>query len=215
MLYCHCRQKTRKKQRDTMENTVAIWICNKLLEKKIISDTYLEVYVYGFELILSFLISSSIIIAIGIITNQIIPTLTFLITFIFIRQFTGGFHANSYIMCKIYTLLCYIGSIFFSYLFPVNRFAFVILFVIGEAIIGLLAPIENPHKPLSTKEKKKHKKKSLFLFPIWTLMGVAFSFFEISISNTIFYTLCTIIILMIIPTLERREKDEKARKFYF
>ena len=120
-----------------MENTVAIWICNKLLEKKIISDTYLEVYVYGFELILSFLISSSIIIAIGIITNQIIPTLTFLITFIFIRQFTGGFHANSYIMCKIYTLLCYIGSIFFSYLFPVNRFAFVILFVIGEAIIGL------------------------------------------------------------------------------
>lgn len=198
-----------------MENTVAIWICNKLLEKKIISDTYLEVYVYGFELILSFLISSSIIIAIGIITNQIIPTLTFLITFIFIRQFTGGFHANSYIMCKIYTLSCYAVSIFFSLTFPVNWFAFVILFIIGETMICWLAPIENPHKPLSTKERKKHKKKSLFLFPIWTLMGVAFSFFETSISNTIFYTLCTIIILMIIPTLERREKDEKARKFHF
>lgn len=198
-----------------MENTVAIWICNKLLEKKIISDTYLEVYIYGFELILSFLISSSIIIAIGIITNQIIPTLTFLITFIFIRQFTGGFHANSYIMCKIYTFSCYAISIFFSLHFPVNWFAFVILFIIGEAIVGLLAPIENPHKPLSTKEKKKHKKKSLFLFSIWTLMGVVFSFFEISISNTIFYTLCTIIILMIIPTLERRKKDEKACKFHF
>lgn len=71
-----------------MENKLAKWICCRLRAKQVIDEEYEEVYVYGLELILSFLISTSIILVIGILFGQIISTLTFLATFILIRQYT-------------------------------------------------------------------------------------------------------------------------------
>ncbi len=70
-----------------MENKLAKWICRRLREKQVIDEEYEEVYVYGLEIIFSCLISTSIILIIGILIKQIIPTLVFLFTFILIRQY--------------------------------------------------------------------------------------------------------------------------------
>jgi hypothetical protein len=78
-------------------------------------------------------------------------------------------------------------------------------------IIGFFGPIENVHKPLTDQEKRKHKITALTLYVIWSVTGFAISFSMPLVSNTVFYTLCAIIILMIIPLLERRTHHEKAR----
>lgn len=194
-----------------MENKLAKWICRRLRVKQVIDEEYVEVYVYGLELILSFLISTSIILAIGILFGQIISTLTFLATFIFVRQYTGGYHANSYISCKICTIISYGVSVILANVFPVPRLLFLALFTIGCVIIGFFGPIENMHKPLTDQEKRKHKITALTLYVIWSVTGFAISFSMPLVSNTVFYTLCAIIILMIIPLLERRTHHEKAR----
>lgn len=194
-----------------MENKLAKWICRRLRAKQVVDEEYEEVYVYGLELILSFMISTSIVLVIGILFEQIISTLTFLATFILIRQYTGGYHANSYIMCKFCTVLSYSVSILLANIFPVSRLMFLVLLTIGCLIIWLFGPIENKHKPLTDQEKRKHKITALTLFVIWSVTGFAISFSMPLVSNTVFYTLCAIIILMIIPLLERRTHHEKAR----
>ena len=194
-----------------MENKLAIWMCRRLRAKQVIDDEYEEVYVYGLELVLSFLISTSIILVIGILINQIMATLIFLATFILIRQYTGGYHANSYIMCKACTVVCYSVSILLANVFPIPRLLFIALLALGCLIIWLWGPIENRHKPLTEHVKKKNKYTALLLFAIWSVIGLIVSFVQPLISNTVFYTLCVIIVLMIIPLLERRTKHEKAR----
>lgn len=194
-----------------MESKLAIWICRRLRTKHVINEEYEEVYIYGLELILSFLISTSIILVIGAILGQIISTLTFLATFILIRQFTGGYHANSYIMCKACTVICYSVSLLLANAFPIPRLLFIVLLVLGCLIIWLWGPIENRHKPLTEQVKKKNKYAALLLFAIWSVIGLIISFVQPLISNTVFYTLCVIIVLMIIPLLERRTTHEKAR----
>ncbi len=191
-----------------MENKLAKWIFRQLREKQVVDEEYEEVYVYGLELILSFLISTSIILVIGLLSGQIISTLTFLATFILIRQYTGGYHANSYIMCKFCTILSYVVSVLLANVFPVPRLLFLALFTIGCMIIGLFGPIENIHKPLTDQEKKNHKITALTLYVIWSVTGFAISFIMPLISNTVFYTLCMIIILMILPLFERRTHHE-------
>ena len=194
-----------------MENKLAKWICCRLRAKQVIDEEYEEVYVYGLEIIFSCLISTSIILIIGILIKQIIPTLVFLFTFVLIRQYTGGYHANSYLLCKLCTVMSFGISVLLANIFPISRLAFLVLMVIGCLFIWLFGPIENVHKPLTDQEKKKHKITGLTLFVIWSVIGFVFSFIIPLICNTIFYTLCAIIFLMIIPLLERRICHEKAR----
>ena len=152
---------------------------------QVIDKEYEDVYVYGLELIFSFLISTSIILTIGIVLKQVIPTLTFLVTFILIRQFTGGYHANSYLMCKICTVTCYALSVFLANAVPISAFSFMVLLAIGCLVICLFGPIENIHKPLTSEEKKKHKVTGLSLFIIWILIGFSVSFIMPIISKLI------------------------------
>ena len=193
-----------------MEHKIATWFCRRLRAKQVIDTEYEEVYIYGLEIILSCLISTSIILAIGVFTRQILPTLVFLVVFVLIRQYTGGYHANSYLMCKLCTVMSFGISVLLANTFPISRLIFLVLAVIGCLIIWLFGPIENVHKPLTDQEKKKHKITGLSLFVIWSVIGFVFSFIIPLICNTIFYTLCAIIFLMIIPLLERRICHEKA-----
>lgn len=191
-----------------MEHKIATWFCRRLRAKQVIDEEYEEVYVYGLELIFSFLISTCIIMMIGLIFHQVISTLTFLITFVFIRQFTGGYHANSYFMCKICTITCFGLTVFLAHYVTVPKFLFIILLLIGGAVICLLGPIENIHKPLTHRDKKRNKLIGFCLFVIWSMIGLGISSWIQAISNTIFFTLFVIIILMIIPLMERRKDHE-------
>ena len=65
-----------------MNHKLSVLICQKLAKHGIISKDIEEVYIYGFELILSFLISVSIILTIGIFITKIFETIVFLVLFI-------------------------------------------------------------------------------------------------------------------------------------
>jgi len=69
--------------------------------------------------------------------------------------------------------------------------------IMGYLTIYYYAPIENPNKPLTFHERKKHKRTSLILFTIFIGTSFVMNMFTVE-SNIIFYTLLSVIILMII-----------------
>ena len=97
-----------------MEQKLAALMCQYMLKNKIIQPDLFDVYCYGTELLLSFVMSTSIIVILGIVCQRITQTIVFLVLFIFLRRFTGGYHANTYLVCKAFTVGTYIVVISLS-----------------------------------------------------------------------------------------------------
>lgn len=189
-----------------MEHKWAMQICKKLLKEGIISSEQEEIYIYGFELILSFLTCTTIILLIGLILGEIVNTLIFLLLFILIRRCAGGFHAKTHLQCQLYTTGFYLTVIVLSIYTAVPLWSYPLLAIAGGTIILWLGPIENPNKTLTLLEKQKNKWIGFFLFEFVAGCGYWIGHLQFLVSNTIFYTLALIIILMIVPKLMERRK---------
>ena len=179
-------------------------ITNSLRKKGIVLDEFADVYQYGFELLLSFLISTGLVIIAGIIVNRFIETLVFLIVFISLRSFTGGFHAMKYWICTVSTFGVYSLVMFVSSYVSVNFYVFYILFLIGSIILYIKAPVENPNKKLTKKQKSKYKWISLALFFGLTLIGYVFVKSNSAISSTVYFTLIIDLVLMFVRTSKNK-----------
>lgn len=180
-------------------------ITNSLLKKGIVRDEFADVYQYGFELLLSFLISTGIVILAGIILNRFIETLFFLFVFISLRSFTGGFHAMKYWICTVSTFGVYSLVMIVSSYISVNFYVFYILFLIGSIILYIKAPVENPNKELTKKQKSKYKWISLALFFGLLLIGYVFVKSNSAISSTVCFTLIIDLVLMFVKSSEIKD----------
>ena len=72
-----------------------------LCKKEIVEQEMAEVYQYGFEIIFSTLIGFFITIAIGAVFRMFLVSLVYYFAFVALRQFTGGYHANTYLKCNL------------------------------------------------------------------------------------------------------------------
>lgn len=193
-----------------MDHTIACFIGKKLSTKKVIDCKYEEVYIYGLELIISFISSILLIFAVALITDQIPSAFIFISIFVFLRRVTGGYHANTHLKCKLCTLAIYSFHLLLTCSTKVNNYSYIILGIIGIVIIFILAPIENPNKPISDIQKKKFKILSILFFSITLILGFFISILNSYLGNSVYYTLMSVIVLMIIPKITRRKKHEVA-----
>ena len=74
-------------------------IIRVLLHEKIITQEDVEVYEYGCQITLANIINFIIVLTIGIIFKSVIQSAIFYLSFISLRIFCGGYHANSYHKC--------------------------------------------------------------------------------------------------------------------
>ena len=186
-----------------MEHKLSKHICNYLLSTKVINEDYIEVYIYGTELLLSFIISTSIILAIGLITNRFINTIVFLTVFTLLRRFTGGFHANTYLTCKLFTIGTYLAVLLVSEKLTINHISFLMLSLFGLIIICLWGPIEHPNKPITDSSKKRFKTLSIILYSILSLLGIGTIRLSGTLSSVVCYSLTSVIALMILSILKK------------
>ncbi|MBO5966930.1 MAG: accessory gene regulator B family protein [Clostridia bacterium] len=193
-----------------MDHAIACYIGKLLSQKKVIDNKYEEVYVYGLELIISFISSVLLILVVAIITRQILSAIIFISIYVFLRRVTGGYHANTHFKCKVCTLTIYSLHLLLTCITTINLFEYLAFGIFGIIIILLFAPIANPNKPILDKHKPRFKILSLVIFVTLLIVGICFSFFSRSLSNSVFYTLLSVIVLMIMPKLKRRKKDENS-----
>ncbi len=98
-------------------------LTNYLIKKKIIDASKQDIMLYGFQLTLSTLASSLSILLISA-SNNVIYGIIFLIYFMPIRFFLGGYHATSYQKCFLYTNACYIITYILNLLVSAYRNTF-------------------------------------------------------------------------------------------
>lgn len=193
-----------------MLNKIATKITKTMLAHKIIAEDMFDIYVYGFELLLSFLFNTTIIMVSGILLSRILQTLLFLLIFVLLRSFTGGYHANTYSVCTLVTFLIYGGILLFSELFTPSLLFYEALAIVGVALLLALAPIEHPNKKITEKKKRKYKHISLVLFLIFITVGALLCHAECQLNAVVFFTLTADLLLLFVKNRKKGENKHEV-----
>lgn len=182
-----------------MYQKFACKIAEWLLLQKVINREEIEVYQYSIEVLLSDLIYIFIAIITAIVSNSFIESIIFFTSFLTLRKFSGGYHANTYLRCHfLFWANQLIMIILYKLITPeYSRFFSLIIILLGVICIFKLAPVGSVNKPLSESEKRRYRFSSrlIIIFDativmILSIIGVyfqyvfiyAFGAFSVSIS---------------------------------
>ncbi|GAA0237240.1 accessory gene regulator ArgB-like protein [Metaclostridioides mangenotii] len=135
-------------------------VTSYLIERETIEDEEFEIYSYGFETLIAFVVNIAVILIIGYMLNKFNETLLFLCFYCPIRQFSGGFHAENYRRCLLVFITLYLSNTYIlDKLMNLNTDIFItIISIISYVGIVFLSPQEHRNNPLSNKERKKYIK---------------------------------------------------------
>lgn len=126
--------------------------------RKLINAEDIEIYKYGYTLVMESGINILITAIIGIITGWLPYMLLFLLLFMPLRTYCGGYHAASFVRCTILSNLVILAAVAIIVLWNPNIAALIIMECIGIGIILLKAPCQCPNKPISSGEARKYGK---------------------------------------------------------
>lgn len=126
------------------------------VKKGIVKKEERNIYKYGFELIISAIISFIIMVLIGMLMDRIIESFLFYTCFILVRTYTGGFHAETHLKCKIaFAGAQVITLLMAEILIRVSILYSIISMIICLILIARFAPIENKNKKINDHQKMK------------------------------------------------------------
>ena len=148
-----------------MFKSYASKITSFLIENKEINQEDYEVYRYGFEVLIAFILNIVIVLSIGLLFNKLFYSIVFLICYCPIRQFAGGYHANNYTKCLLIFILIFILTMNIPLNIDSKIYKWMIFTISTLSYIGIFifAPLEHRNNPLTLSEIKKYKKISKIL----------------------------------------------------
>lgn len=134
-----------------------------------------DVFSYGYTTFITYFAYIILVLPIMAILGKFIEVLIFLIFYIPLRRYIGGYHFDSTILCLIFSVIfsifipyfaSWIGHIQFSI-----RFFSVILIII---LTFLIKAVDHPNKRLNVKEKLIYTNKALIIEILYSLLILVF-----------------------------------------
>lgn len=127
------------------------WLSNYLLHNGIISEADIPWFRYGIEKRITTILVMIPFVVLAVLFTNILVALSFFASFYFLRSRTNGYHANSFRMCFLNSLL--IEILFLGVIYPLlNTTAVCVVAIMCTLFIFLLAPYNHPNMHLSQSE---------------------------------------------------------------
>lgn len=177
--------------------SVSELIANKFLEKGVIAKEDMEIYAYGLWLIFAMLLNTLSTLAIGIIMHMVSASLLFLLFYIPLRRYAGGYHARTPGRCYVYSMFMVVVL-----LWGVKRIDISLWISVGIiAFLGItlccIGPVEDSNKPLDDKEKKRFGQKAIIIYAIESVVWIVSVVLKQEyVKETISWSFLMLVILM-------------------
>ena len=146
---------------------------------------------------------------IGLLIHAFLESVIFLLVFISVRTFTGGYHADSYFRCNL--LMCTSFIIVFSLANilckTINLLYVLLAFSFVLSVIIIFCPVENVNKPIPAEKRMGLKVKGIIMSTLFLLTTVIELKNDLLISSTIMLTLLCIALLIIAAKIKERRKQ--------
>lgn len=152
---------------------------NWQIAKGNLTETERSKYVYAYEVMFNQLVNLSIAVVLAFVLHELIEVLLFLLIYIPLWKYAGGFHAESNEKCIIYSSLVIICVIVLNKeLYDVTNAyegiisIMMICFMLMLAFIWHMAPIEAKNKKLDKTERRRYRRKVHIICIIHILLMV-------------------------------------------
>ena len=200
----------KQKEVITLSEKLSCMIADFLLKDNAIAKEEYEIYQYGFELLMYCIEQTMLLLILGILMHQFWLTIVFVFVFVSLRQYTGGYHADTRIGCTIMTVCCYLTVMLLvtmgkSILGNSGVMACVILFY--WIVFSNYVPIEHKNKPMTDKQKRINRKIGIGLSVIYMIIALLTYSYSKTIGCGIIVTMFIIAMLIII---QRRKEDNQT-----
>lgn len=139
-----------------MLRNISSRLADKLLTQKEFCHYDREVYIYGIELIISTLAGLISIIGVSKLYSDTILGVVFIIFFVPLRLFTGGYHAKTYGKCYFVSILSF-GILLSIQHFSWNKISSVFWFfllLVADFYISKNAPMINRNQEISLQKRQ-------------------------------------------------------------
>lgn len=138
-------------------------IGDDLVRSGVVKEEDAEVYIYGINQILAYVLNASSSLIIGLIFGVTFEIIIFMAAYIPLRSFAGGYHAKTPLRCYIFSVIMLIVvSIGLKYL-SVSEWVYYAVLLVSVLGILVLSPVEDRNKPLDEMEHKVYKKRAVII----------------------------------------------------
>lgn len=122
-----------------------------------------ELYVFGINQCLNMLLNIITALFIGILSGNVLQILLFMLAYIPLRSYAGGWHSRTPLRCYIFSIVMLIVvSIGFKYL-SIAAWVYYAVLALAFVIVLVLSPVEDKNKPLDELEYKVYKKRAVII----------------------------------------------------
>lgn len=161
-----------KEKLNNMSGKIADW----LIRQKVISTDERELYAYAVHCLLSLLYPIVFSVIIGAFFGMSMEAVAMIISFIAVRKFSGGYHADSFYKCLIISSIVIVTMLQISKYINNNMF-FNVIYITSSILLMIFSPIDSANKRLDNDDKRFCKKITILivvvLFIIVELQWVA------------------------------------------
>lgn len=138
-----------------------------LQDNGIIQSENRKICEYGVRQLFTILLNIISDVFIGILFGMVSESIIFLIAYMSLRRFAGGFHSRTPILCYVYSMIIIAGNLWIVKVWLSDKIIIsIFLLLIGSALIFLLSPVEDMNKPLDMLEYKVYQKKCFLILII-------------------------------------------------
>lgn len=180
-------------------------IISNLIEQNIVPYEDKEIYSYGLHQGIVIIINILTFILIGLFFRMVSESLLFLVSYIPLRTYSGGYHATTQIKCYylsiVMILLVLLTIRIVSWTSPMA----IGISLLSGATIFSLAPVEDRNKPLSNSEVRIYKKIARFI--LWIelmLIAIILKIGYINFALPIALSIVTVSIMLILGKLKNK-----------
>ncbi|WP_040330508.1 accessory gene regulator ArgB-like protein [Clostridium ihumii] len=178
-------------------------VTNWLIIKGFANEEEKEIIEYGLYQGFLMLINILTTFFLGFIFNVFWQSIIFLISYMLLRTYAGGYHANTKNRCYILSVVIMIICFFLINNFELTMKFGVLLSAISGILIFTLAPVANDVKPLEEVEVKIYKNKARKIFVIeFAIAIIAEMLGKNGIFDTIVLSISTTSILLALGYLK-------------
>ena len=141
-----------------MEIVVNFLVANKVIEKE-----RTAVYLYGLNQLVFLALHLLTYALLAYFFGEMKQLFVFLVLFIPLRIYAGGYHAKTRIQCFVISVTMVLSVLFMFRYAKYDLLFWIVLFLLSYGVVFLLSPRESINKPLCAIEKKVYRRRSLVL----------------------------------------------------
>lgn len=131
-----------------------------------------DVFTYGLNVFKHYFVFLIFLIPLGIYFKILIKIILFLILYIPLRRFIGGFHFNNDYLCTFFSVICsFLIPYFSDQLIISNNFFIILSYTIMLLVTIKIGTVDHYNKKLSSKEKMIFKRKAILIEIIYCVLN--------------------------------------------